>query len=91
MSYTILRNGVCTQIITIEHTAYYLTLLPEVLVVQNVREDDDPAVMGIALILYIDHVILCLAEILVLQSKGFLSQIVPENCHLELKVHDKSA
>ena len=39
------------------------------LVVQNVQEDDDPAVMGIALILYINHVILCLVDILVLQLK----------------------
>ena len=47
-----------------------MTLLPEVLAVQNVQEDDDPAVMGIALILCIDHVILCLVDILlVLQLK----------------------
>ena len=51
---------------TIQHKVYYMTLLPEVrysLFVQNIWEDENPAVMGIALILYIDHVILCLVDI----------------------------
>ena len=39
--------------------------------------------MGIALILYIDSVILCL-DILVIQFQGYPCQLVSENSHLEL-------
>ena len=74
MSYTILHNGVCTQIITIQSTCLKF-FTPNL--VQNVREDDDPAVMDITLILYINHVIFCLVDILFLQLKVYFVRMFP--------------
>ena len=74
MSYAILCNGVCTQIITMHAYSVLqdtpvaawsslLLILLILLIVQNVRENDDKYHLDP----YINHVILCLVDVLVLQ------------------------